>query len=248
MNNLCVAHRGFSSKAPENTIAALTMAMEESYVQWAEIDVQLSSDGVPVVIHDFTLERTTNGHGNVRDQTWAQLAQLDAGRWKGRDFEGERIPSLDEVLKLTCGRLNLNIELKTTGNMYPGLEQAVMERVSYYKMENDVVLTSFEVESLRKAKALNASFKTGLIIDRRPLDLVKQLIDLDCSFLSIGASHLDSSLASLLVSNGINVMAWTIDKAVGMKRIASIHPEIMICTNRPDVWNKTMMPHKYFWQ
>ncbi|MGF7045817.1 glycerophosphoryl diester phosphodiesterase [Paenibacillus sp. DS2015] len=248
MNNPCVAHRGFSGKAPENTLVAITLAMEEPYVQWIEIDVQLSSDGVPVVIHDFTLERTTNGRGNVRDQTWSILKQLDAGRWKGKAFEGERIPSLDEVLKLTCGRLHLNIELKTMGNMYPGLEQAVMDLITYYKMESDVVLTSFEVESLRKVKAINPSFRTGLIINRRPLDLVKQLLDLDCSYLSIGASHLDSGLASLLVSKGISVMAWTIDKAMGMKRIASIHPEIMICTNRPDVWNKTMKPRKYFWQ
>ena len=84
MNNLCVAHRGFSSIAPENTMAAFNMAMERPEVQWMELDVQLSRDGVPVVIHDFTLERTTNGKGRVKDTDWSALKQLDAGSWKAR--------------------------------------------------------------------------------------------------------------------------------------------------------------------
>ena len=248
MNNLCVAHRGFSYIAPENTMAAITMAMAQSFVQWVEIDTQLSMDGIPVVIHDFTLNRTTNGKGLVKDHTWAQLQQLDAGSWKGPAFKGERIPTLDEVLKLSCGRLRLNIELKTKGDMYPGLEQAVLERIAYYHMEHDVVLTSFDTDALRRVIELNPNCTTGLIIDARPLDLLERLKELKCSFLSIGASHLDSTLASMLVSQGITVMAWTVDDATGMKRLASINPEIMICTNRPDVWGDTFLEHKpSFW-
>lgn len=248
MNNLCVAHRGFSYKAPENTLVAIRMAMDESFVQWVEIDTQLSSDGVPIVIHDFNLNRTTNGKGRVKDYTWEQLQQLDAGSWKGRAFKGEGIPSLDDVLKLSCGRLRLNIELKTQGDMYPGLEKAVMERISYYHMENDVVLTSFDANALRRVKELNPIIATGLIIDARPLDLLQRLKDLKCSFLSIGASHLDTSLTSMLVSHGITVMAWTVDSATGMKRLANMNSEIMICTNRPDVWGDTFLERKQsFW-
>ncbi|OAB32885.1 glycerophosphodiester phosphodiesterase [Paenibacillus glacialis] len=248
MNNLCVAHRGFSYKAPENTIAAIQMAMKEPFVPWVEIDTQLSMDGIPVVIHDFTLNRTTNGKGLVKDHTWAQLQQLDAGSWKGRVFKGERIPTLDDVLKSSCGRLRLNIELKTKGDMYPGLEQAVMERILYYRMENDVILTSFDSDALRKVKELNSNFATGLIIDARPLDLLERLKELKCSFLSIGASHLDSTLTSTLVSQGITVMAWTVDDATGMKRLANMNSEIMICTNRPDVWGATFLERKHsFW-
>lgn len=82
MNNLCVAHRGFSSIAPENTMAAFLLAMEQPEVQWMELDVQLSRDGVPVVIHDFTFDRTTNGKGLVRETDWSEIQQLDAGAWK----------------------------------------------------------------------------------------------------------------------------------------------------------------------
>ncbi|GAF06465.1 glycerophosphoryl diester phosphodiesterase [Paenibacillus pini JCM 16418] len=156
-----MAHRGFSSKAPENTLTAFKMAMEIPIVQWIEIDVQLSADGIPVVIHDFTLDRTTNGTGKVKDYTWQQIQRLDAGSWKGRAFRGERIPSLDEVLRLCCGRVRLNIELKTSGSMYPGLEQAVIKRVEAYHMEQDVVLTSFDTNALRRVKEINPSFRTG---------------------------------------------------------------------------------------
>lgn len=82
MNHLCVAHRGFSGIAPENTMAAFKLALEQPFVHWVELDVQLSKDGVPVVIHDFTLERTTNGTGKVKDSDWKALQQLDAGSWK----------------------------------------------------------------------------------------------------------------------------------------------------------------------
>lgn len=113
MNNLCVAHRGFSSIAPENTMAAFLMAMERPEVQWMELDVQLSRDGVPVVIHDFTVDRTTNGKGLVRETDWADLQRLDAGAWKNKSYKGERIPALSELLDRSCGRVRLNIELKT---------------------------------------------------------------------------------------------------------------------------------------
>ncbi|AOZ93960.1 glycerophosphodiester phosphodiesterase [Paenibacillus crassostreae] len=249
MNNLCVAHRGFSYKSPENTIAAINMAIAEPYVQWIEIDTQLSSDGIPVVIHDFSLDRTTNGTGLVKDHTWEQLQSLDAGRWKGVAFIGEKIPSLDEVLKLSRGRIRLNIELKTKGDMYIGLEKAVLERISYYHMENEVVLTSFDENALRRVKDYNVKINTGLIINNRPIDLMKRLKDLKCSFLSIKASYLNSALTSTLISQGITVMAWTVDNASGMKRLSSMNSGIMICTNRPDVWAATLLNNKpYFWQ
>lgn len=217
-------------------MAAFRMAIAEPYVQWMEIDTQLTIDGIPVVIHDFSLDRTTNGSGKVKDYTWQQLLRLDAGSWKGR-----AIPSLDEVLRLSCGRVRLNIELKTSGNMYPGLEQAVIERVACYHMEQDVVITSFDTGALRKVKEIHPGIATGLIIDARPNDLVERLQLLQCSFLSIGYSNLDQVLAEKLKQAGITVMAWTVDDPRRMKRLANISPEILICTNRPDIWAKTFM-------
>ncbi|PYE52395.1 glycerophosphodiester phosphodiesterase [Paenibacillus barcinonensis] len=236
MNNLCVAHRGFSSIAPENTMAAFNMAMERPEVQWMELDVQLSRDGVPVVIHDFTLERTTNGKGSVKDTDWAALKLLDAGSWKDNNYTGERIPSLSEVLDRCCGKVRLNIELKTQGQMYPGLPAAVIHEIRKRHMQHDVVITSFEPAALVEVKRLAPELQTGLIIDAKPGDLLAVLQQMHCTFLSIGYTNVDQALMKQMHSAGIQVMAWTVDDKASMKKLAAIDPDVMICTNRPDVW------------
>ncbi|CAM4283960.1 glycerophosphodiester phosphodiesterase [Paenibacillus xylanexedens] len=236
MNNLCVAHRGFSSIAPENTMAAFLMAMERPEVQWMELDVQLSRDGVPVVIHDFTVDRTTNGKGLVRETDWADLQRLDAGAWKNRSYKGERIPALSELLDRSCGRVRLNIELKTQGDMYPGLPAAVIHEVRKRHMQNDVVITSFEPAALIEVKKLAPEIQTGLIIDARPGDLLTALRQMNCTFLSIEYTNVDKSLMNEMRSAGIRVMAWTVDDKTIMKKLAAVDPELMLCTNRPDVW------------
>ncbi|KGE16455.1 glycerophosphodiester phosphodiesterase [Paenibacillus wynnii] len=239
--NLCVAHRGFSGKAPENTLAAVRMAIALPYVRWMEIDVQLSKDGVPVVIHDYSLDRTTNGHGKVKDMNWEQMKRLDAGSWKGRAFRGEKMPSLEEVLDLSKGRLHLNIELKTVGNVYPGIEKAVINLISSKGMRDEVVLTSFEAGALQRVKEVDPRVSTGLIFDSRSGDPARLVHELGCSFLSISFERLNPNLAKLLTEQGVKVMAWTVDKAKEMRRLADMHSDIMICTNRPDVWGDTFL-------
>ena len=105
------AHRGASSRAPENTLAAFEEAIGLG-VDAIELDVHLSADGIPVVIHDEWVDRTTDGHGLVSALTFGALRGLDAGAWFDRRFRGERIPSLDEALDLTRERCGLNIEIK----------------------------------------------------------------------------------------------------------------------------------------
>lgn len=241
MNNMCVAHRGFSGKAPENTLAAVRMAISLPYVHWMEIDVQLSKDGVPVVIHDFTLDRTTNGHGKVKNMDWELIRRLDAGSWKGRIFRGERVPSLEEVLSLASGRLKLNIELKTVGDMYPGLEKAVMDLISSKGMRDEVVLTSFDTNVLQRVKEIDPRFRTGLIFDSRLGDPTRSLHELDCCLLSISFSRLNPRLAKHLAERGVKIMAWTVNKSKEMRRLADMHSDIMICTNRPDIWGDTFL-------
>jgi len=115
---LLIAHRGYSSEAPENTFAAFDLAIERGY--WdIEFDVQLTSDGVPVIIHDETLERTTNGVGLVAEHTYAELAKLDAGSWFAESFAGQRIPSLEDFLKSYEGIANLHLEIKSSEAVLP---------------------------------------------------------------------------------------------------------------------------------
>ena len=240
-NNICVAHRGFSGKAPENTLAAVRMAIALPYVHWMEIDVQLSKDGVPVVIHDYTLDRTTNGHGKVKDMNWEQIKRLDAGGWKSRAFRGEKVPSLEQVLDLAKGRLHLNIELKTVRNLYPGIEKTVTDLICFKGMRDDVVLTSFEAGALQRVKEIDPFYTTGLIYDSRLGDPARRVQELGCSFLSISFARLNPGLVKRLTEQGVKVMAWTVDKAKEMRRLADMHSDIMICTNRPDVWGDTFL-------
>ncbi|MFB5673331.1 glycerophosphodiester phosphodiesterase [Paenibacillus terreus] len=240
MHNLCVAHRGSSHAAPENTLAAFKQAMAFPFVKWIELDVQLSRDGVPVVIHDFRLERTTNGSGLVKDRSWDELRRLDAGSWKSPRYRGEPIPSLAEVLDLCRGKVRLNIELKTSGDMYPGLESAVLRQIVARGMEQEIVLTSFDQQALRKVKELMPEVCTGLITDIRPADLSGRLSALGCSFLSMAYPKIDARLMAEMSEQGITVMAWTVDQVGIIRSLASLHPDLMICTNRPEAWEQAM--------
>jgi len=107
--NPCCAHRGASGLAPENTMAAMKRALAFPFVEWIELDVQLSKDGVPVVIHDDTVDRTTDRKGRVADFTAAELQAMDAGSRFSPAFRGEPVPTLEQVLELTAGECRLDI-------------------------------------------------------------------------------------------------------------------------------------------
>ncbi|MHA6483645.1 glycerophosphodiester phosphodiesterase [Paenibacillus sp. strain BS8-2] len=240
MRNACVAHRGWSGRAPENTLAAIRLAIEAPDVEWIEIDVQLSKDGVPVVIHDFTLRRTTNGRGDVRSWTAAELASLDAGSWFAPSFAGESIPTLAEVLIAARGRCKLNIELKTDGIRYPYIEEIVYETVEQHGMLDQVVFTSFHVGTLHRMRNLSDTLRTGLILDAWRNSLVKELRELGCDFLSIGYSRLNKTRLAMLKSAGMETMAWTANDKKTIRKLAALDPSLLICTNYPDRWREVI--------
>ncbi|WP_374121441.1 glycerophosphodiester phosphodiesterase [Paenibacillus sp. LHD-117] len=238
MRNPCVAHRGWSGRAPENTMAAIRMALEAPDVEWIEIDVQLTKDGVPVVIHDYTLRRTTNGRGEVKNWTAAELASLDAGSWFSSAFKGESIPTLEEVLKEAEGRCKLNIELKTDGIRYPHIEDKVLALIAGHGLTDDVVITSFHVGTLHRVRKLSKRIRTGLILDGWRGTLIEELKELGCDFLSIGYARLNKDRLALLKEAGIQVMAWTANDKRTIRKLAALDPNLLICTNYPDRWRE----------
>jgi glycerophosphoryl diester phosphodiesterase len=121
-----IAHRGYSSKAPENTVAAFDLALKLGYSD-LEFDVQLSKDGIPMVFHDETVDRTTSGHGRLANFTYAELKQLDAGSWFDTAYNQQRIPSLLELLARYKSRARLHIELKSTE---PELAERVLDTLN----------------------------------------------------------------------------------------------------------------------
>jgi len=236
MKNPCMAHRGCSGEAPENTMAAFELAINDEIVSSIELDVQLSYDGVPVVIHDFSLERTTNGRGLVQDTSFRDLRQLDAGRWFAESFAGEKIPALEEVLEATRGKKRLNIELKKMGVHHPGLEEKVIRLVKKYNMEEQVMITSFYHPALRIVKDLAPYLKTGPIMYGRPILLKEQLDYLHAEVLSIAYPYITPQLVNDLLLKGNELVAWTIDEPDHMIQIAALDERIHICTNYPKRW------------
>ena len=144
-----VAHRGFSSAAPENTIAAFEKAIEAG-ANMLEMDVMMTSDSHVIVFHDYRLGRTTNGNGLVKRLNLNIIKSLDAGVWFSHKYKGERIPLLDDVLELAKGRVRLNIEMKhRRHNGVYGLVEKCIKVVERHRMEDDVIFSSFNLEALR---------------------------------------------------------------------------------------------------
>ena len=157
-----IAHRGASSYAPENTFAAYDKALAMG-VNHVELDVHLTRDGHIVVIHDDTVDRTTDGQGRVADFTLAELRELDAGRWFAPEYAGERIRSLGETLECYKGRLYFHIEIKQR-EISGGLARRTIDMVRGYGLTDSVTITSFSKEWLQEAAAYDSTLPKGWLV------------------------------------------------------------------------------------
>jgi glycerophosphoryl diester phosphodiesterase len=226
------AHRGNSSEAPENTLPAFRGA-QQAGVAGVELDVQLSKDGVPVVIHDERLERTTTGTGWVGDHSLAELKQLDAGRWFGPTYESERVPTLAELLDLfRGGDMTVNIELKTNRVAYPGLVPATLKEIERPGMERHVILSSFNHHSLKEARALNPRVDCAAILHDRLLEPWDYGQRHALQALHVHSTQVDEALIENCRAVGLPVRAWTVDDVATAQRFARLGVAAVI-TNRP---------------
>ena len=157
------AHRGFSSQYPENTMTAFRKALEAG-ADGIEFDARLTADGQIVIMHDASVDRTTNGKGKVRNLSFAEIRNLDAGLKKGMVFENERVPMLEEVLAELGGKLLLNIELC---NYEEGDERTLanetVELIEKYNLVDSVIVSSFRFNNLVYVKDLNPGISCGLL-------------------------------------------------------------------------------------
>lgn len=164
-----VAHRGATGYAPENTIASFDLAVDMK-ADYIEIDVQRSKDGELVLIHDTTVDRTTDGTGKVGDFTFEQLRDLDAGSWKGEAFAGEQIPTFEEILDRYHGKMGILIELKAP-ELYPGIEEQVADALkerNLDKPQNEkIIIQSFNFESMKKVNELLPHVSIGVLTSNR---------------------------------------------------------------------------------
>lgn len=161
-----IGHRGSREKAPENTMASFRQAVEDG-ADGIELDVQLSKDGELVVIHDGTLDRTTNGQGSVSEYTLEEIRNLDAGSWFDPKFAGEKVPTLDESLQWAKGKTRVDIEVKkeATAHITP---ESLIGAVRAHGMENEVAITSFDRQFVETVEELAPNIETGVLVSGKP--------------------------------------------------------------------------------
>ena len=202
------AHRGDSNKAPENTLSAFSAAIDD-LADCIELDIQMTSDGVLVVMHDSSLYRTTGLNKNVSEVTYEEIQQLDAGSWFSEEFAGEKVPTLEEVLQLVQGKIDLNIEIKTNNTRYE-IAQQLVELLEKYNMVNRSVVTSFDYASLQAVKSFNEDVQVGYILSMAYGDFYN--MD-DVDFFSVNASFLSKRTVDAIHNSGKMVYAWTVNSS-----------------------------------
>ena len=170
---LNIAHRGASEYAPENTFAAFDLALELG-VDHVELDVHFSRDGHIVVVHDDTLDRTTDGAGPVAEKTLAELRELDAGSWFGTDFAGERVRTLADVFERYKGRLHFHLEIKARAE---GLASRTADMVRAHGLVDDVTITSFWKPWLEEVRAYAPEIAAGWLVPLGPVAWDDSIID-----------------------------------------------------------------------
>ena len=241
-----IAHRGAGELAPENTLAAFRLGASFGYRMF-ECDVKLSADGVPFLMHDATLQRTTNaraklGAGNSAvggDHPWGKLAQLDAGSWHSRAFAGEPLPNLDNIAAF-CIRNGycLNIEIKPTPGTAQHTGEAVAREAARLWAGQAVppLLTSFEPEALRGAQEAQPDLPRGLLLDRLWTGWLETALRLGC--VAVVAKHTlwDSASARLATNAGLRLLSYTVNDESVAQRLLGLGLDGII-TDRVDAFS-----------
>jgi glycerophosphoryl diester phosphodiesterase len=209
-----VAHRGATGYAPENTIAAFDKGVEMK-ADYIEIDVQRSKDGELVVIHDTTVDRTTDGTGRVGDLTFDELRSLDAGSFKGEQFSGEKIPTLDEVLDRYHGKVGVLIEMKAP-ELYPGIEEAVAQELKERNLDkpqnNKIIIQSFNFESMKKMDTLLREVPIGVLTysNLHVTDAALQEFAKYADYFNPSYGLVTKDLVDKVHSLGMEIQSWTV--------------------------------------
>jgi glycerophosphoryl diester phosphodiesterase len=209
-----LAHRGGGSLAPENTLGAIRLGASLGF-KGVEFDVMLAGDGTPVLIHDETLERTTNGRGIVAGIPYAVLARLNAGN-------GEPVPSFGEAARL-CRELGLwaNVEIKPAKGHERATGEAVAKMAADLWRDADVlpVLSSFSSEALARARDVSPGLPRGLLVERVPADWSSRLRDLACVALHCDHRHLAQASAAEIRAAGYALLVYTVNEAADARRL-----------------------------
>jgi len=233
------AHRGASAYFPENTMLSFEKALEMGCTG-IETDVQMTKDGILVLIHDEMVNRTTNGEGLVKDYTYSELNKLDAGAWMGEEFIGNKVPTVEELIYLTSDKnIIINFEIKSGVVIYQDIEQKLIDLIYKHKIAHKVILSSFNHYSIAKCNKIAKEINTGVLYMAgiyKPYNYAK----------TVGANAIHPYF--LAVNEGvikeakkhkIQVNVFTVDDEEHMKFFLDMKVDGII-TNYPDKLNKLM--------
>ena len=208
-----IAHRGAGKLAPENTLSAFQFGATFGYHMF-ECDVKLSLDGIPFLLHDDTLDRTTNGQGIAARLPWSELFQLDAGSWHSQGYVGEPLPTLANIAQW-CLKNNhcLNIEIKPTPGQETETGKVVAEHAARLWKDADIppFLSSFRPESLQAAQLAAPQLPRGLLLDTLWKDWLETALMLDCSAIICNYKLWDTSSVTQAKSAGFKCLSYTVN-------------------------------------
>ena len=233
------AHRGYSGNYPENTMLAFRKAVEAG-ADGIELDVQLTSDGIPVVIHDEQVDRTTNGTGYVRDYTLEKLLTLDASfRFTGQ-YGINPVPTFREYCEFAKDLpITSNIELKTGVFEYPGIEEKVWNLLQEFHLEDRVIISSFNHFSILRMRALAPSLKYGLLSESWLINAGKYCRDLEVPCYHPFFRNLTPEVVQELRQNDIEINTFTVNTEADIRDMAEKGIDIII-GNYPDLTRKVL--------
>jgi len=216
-----VAHRGGGSLAPENTLGALRHGASLGF-KGVEFDVMLAGGGLPVLIHDETLERTTSGRGSVPLMAYPDIEKLDAGAWHSAQFRGEKVPTFAEAAKL-CRELGLwaNVEIKPAKG-YEAITGRAVGRMTldlWRGADLPPVLSSFSMEALAAAKEAAPALPRGMLVGKIPPDWKGRMEKLQCVALHCNYRELTRELAASIHAAGYAVLCWTVNDPAEARKL-----------------------------
>ena len=237
-----IAHRGFSGAAPENTLAAFKKALDLG-VDGIELDVHQTKDNVIVVIHDKTIDRTTNGRGKIAEFSLDEIKKHDAGSWFAPEFSREKIPTLEEVIQLVNGKAIIYIEVKKGDSLYEGMSERLIELIDKYSARKWCILHSFEDEVLKDIYHADKTFpifKTVEVPDFAAGFYVKKMafnnpITHYKSFLGFNMNHnvVTHSVVKSLHKKNLKLIVWTVNDPLHIEKMLNMGVDGII-SNFPD--------------
>lgn len=217
-----LAHRGYPTKYPENTLTSYQAAYDLGFTH-LELDVHLSKDGVAVLMHDATIDRTTNGHGLVKDYTLEELKQFRVG-------ENETIPTLEEALLFAKDKMAVSVELKQKGNLYSGLEETALKVIQETGMLSQVYVNSFDHYAVLNMRKLSDEIELGIIQHGASPAVIPFMKDIRAKYLSLRVEYLTDEYVKLCDGEGIQIVVWPVDKEWQFKKVCR-YPSVLSTTN-----------------